>query len=210
MHLPATRAPALARNPSCSATSTSRRSSGGLVLACLILAACAIANSPLSALEGDQKPAPKKEPAKATVTGAKSTAAPAGAVAAGPDLLQRRRQAIAEMLEGDYSIRGLLAGGAAKISEAKLAGPFEYTTRSMFSSETKTQTLYCAEVKLALPLSPGRDVLVRVEHPEEGRERLVLTFGRYFPSQCGKVDWKPFPEIIQLRVQRRRALGNAD
>jgi hypothetical protein len=204
MYLPA-RAHALAGNPS-----RSRRASGSLVLACLILAACAIASSPLSALEGDQKPAPKKEPAKPAVTGAKPAAAPAALIAAVPDLLQRRRQGIAEMLEADYSIRGLLAGGAAKISEAKLAGPFEYTTKSMFSSETTTQTLYCAEVKLALPLSPGTDVLVRVEHPKEGGERMVMTFGRYFPSQCGKVDWKPFPEIVQLRTQRRRALGNAD
>ncbi|HEV7409296.1 MAG TPA: hypothetical protein VGO01_12495 [Bradyrhizobium sp.] len=210
MHHPTTRAPALARNPSCSTASASRRSSGGLVLACVILAACAVTGSSLSALEGDQKPAPKKEPAKATVTGAKSAAAPAALLAAVPDLLQRRRQGIAEMLEGHYSIRGLLAGGAAKISEARLAGPFEYTTKSMFSSETKTQTLYCAEVKLALPLSPGTDVLVRVEHPAEGGERMVMTFSRYFPSQCGKVDWKPFPEIVQLRTQRRRALGNAD
>ena len=191
-------------------TSPSRRSSGGLVLVCLILAACAVTGSPLSALEGDQKTAPKKGPAAATVTGAKSATAPAGVAPAVPDLLQRRRQGIAEMLEGHYSIRGLIAGGAAKISEAKLAGPFEYTIKSMFSSETKTQTLYCAEVKLALPFNPGTDVLVRVEHPEEGGERMVMTFGRYFPSQCGKVDWKPFPEIVQLRTQRRRALGNAD
>jgi hypothetical protein len=39
-----------------------------LVLACLILAVCAVMGSSLSALEGDQKPAPKKEPAKSAVT----------------------------------------------------------------------------------------------------------------------------------------------
>jgi hypothetical protein len=205
MHLPATRAPALAGNPS-----RSRRASGSLVLACLILAACAIASSPLSALEGDQKPAPKKEPAKLTFPIVKPAPAPAALIAAVPDLLQRRRQGIAEMLEADNSIRGLIAGGAAKISEASLAGPFEYTTKKMFSSETTTQTLYCAQVKLALPFSPGNTVLVRVEHPKEGGERMIMTFSRYSHFECHKVDWKPFPEIVQLRVQRRRALGNAD
>jgi hypothetical protein len=183
---------------------------GGLALTCLILAACAIASSPLSALEGDQKPAPKSEPAKPTYPIIKPAPAPAALIAAVPDLLQRRRQGIAEMLEGHYSIRGLIAGGAAKISEAQLAGPFEYTIKRMFSSETTTQTLYCAKVRLALPFSPGTDVLVRVEHPKEGGEKMVMTFSRYFPFECHKVDWKPFPEIIQLRVQRRRALGNAD
>jgi hypothetical protein len=209
MHLP-TRAPVLAGNPSCSTTSTSRRSSGGLVLACLILAACAVTGSPLSALEGDQKPAAKNEPAKPTYPIVKPAPAPAALIAAVPDLLQRRRQGIAEMLEGHYSIRGLIAGGAAKISEARLAGPFEYTTKRMFSTETTTQTLYCAQVRLALPLSPGNTVLVRIEHPKEGGERMVMTFSRYSHFECHKVDWKPFPEIIQLRVQRRRALGNAD
>jgi hypothetical protein len=204
MHLPA-RAPALARNPS-----RARRASGSLMLACLILAACAIASSPVSALEGDQKQAPKTEPAKPTFPIIKPAAAPAALIAAVPDLLQRRRQGIAEMLEADNSIRGLIAGGAAKISEAQLAGPFEYTTKKMFSSETTTQTLYCAQVRLALPLSPGNTVLVRVEHPKEGGERMVMTFSRYSHFECHKVAWKPFPEIIQLRVQRRRALGNAD
>jgi hypothetical protein len=179
------------------------------VLACLIVAACAIASSPLSALE-DQKPAPKKEPAKPTFPIVKPAPPPAALIAAVPDLLQRRRQGIAEMLEADNSIRGLIAGGAAKISEAQLAGPFEYTTKKMFSSETTTQTLYCAQVRLALPFSPGNTVLVRVEHPKEGGERMVMTFSRYSHFECHKVDWKPFPEIIQLRMQRRRALGNAD
>jgi hypothetical protein len=182
-----------------------------LVLACLILAACAVTGAPLSALEGDQKPAPKKGPAKAAATGAKSATAPAEAVAAVPDLLQRRRQAIAVELEGHRWLRGLLAGGAAKIAEAKLAGPFEYTTKQWFSSETKTQTLYCAEVILALPLNPGKTALIRVEHPKEGGERMTMTMNTKFaPFECHKADYKPFPEIVQLRVQRRRALGNAD
>jgi hypothetical protein len=200
MHLTTLPAPVMARNPS---------SSCGLVLACLLLAACAVASSRLAALEGDPKPAAKKEPAKPTFPIVKPAPAPA-LIAAAPDLLQRRRRGIAEMLEGHYSIRGLLAGGAAKIAEAKLAGPFEYTTKSMFSSETSTQTLYCAQVILALPLNPGKTVVVRVEHPKEGGERMVMRFSNYAPFECHKVDWKPFPEIIQLRTQRRRALGNAD
>jgi hypothetical protein len=95
MHLP-TRTPAGARNPSCSTASTSRRSSGSLVLACVMLAACAIASSPLSALEGDQKRAPKSNPVKprAATPGSGTTPASAG----NADLLQRRRRGIAETL----------------------------------------------------------------------------------------------------------------
>jgi hypothetical protein len=208
MHRPMTRAAALARNPSCS-TTRFRRSSG--VLACLLLAACAVTGSPLSALEGDPKPAPKKEPAKPAVTRAKSATAPAGAVAAVPDLLQRRRRSIAEVLESHHYLRGMISGGAAKIVDARLAGPFEVTGKRFFWSETSTETMYCATAKLMVPIPSYPFALIRVEHPPEGGERMRARIGYAINyEECRNVEYKPFPELEQLRVQRRRALGHAD
>jgi hypothetical protein len=218
MHLPTIRAPALARNPSCR-----RRSSGGLVLACLILATCAVTGSPLSALEGDQKPAPKKglaktpvtgvKPTAAPVAGAKSTTAPAGAVAAVPDPVQRRRRAIAEMLEGNLYFRGVVDDGAPKLVEPKFAGPFDVTQRTgLFSSTTVTETLYCVSsgVKWSFVPTVYRTAVIRVVKVAEG-ERLQAKIGvNYPPFECNRAPYTPYPEIEQLRTQRRRALGKTD
>jgi hypothetical protein len=182
--------------------SRSRRSSGGLVLACVILAA--IASSPLSALEGDQKPSPKKGPANATVTGSKSAAAPAGVAAAVPDLLQRRRRGIADVLERNPYYRSIFFRNAT-IVDAKLAGPFEYTIKKMFSDETKTRTLYCASGSVKNIIV---NALIEVRHPAEGGEQISGTVSRsdnFF--ECRKADYQPFPELEQLRVQRLRAAG---
>jgi hypothetical protein len=133
--------------------SVSRRSSGGPVLACLILAACAIASSPLSALEGDQKPAPKSNPVKPRAAAPGSGTTPAGAGNA--DLLQRPQRGIAENIEAHYYLRGLISGGAAKIVDAKLAGPFEATVtdRHLFSPNvTSTATWHCVTAKLMVPI----------------------------------------------------------
>jgi hypothetical protein len=214
MHLPTTRAPALACNPSRVTASTSRRSSGGLVLACVILAACVIASSPLSALEGNQKPAPKGNPVKPRAAAPGSGTAPAGAAAGNADLLQRRRRGIAENIEAHYYLRGLISGGAAKIIDAKLAGPFEdtVTDRHLFSPNvTSTATWYCVTAKLMVPIPAYPRAEIRVEHPPEGGERMTARISHVvdFP-RCKNADYKPFPEMEQLRVQRRRALGHAD
>jgi hypothetical protein len=205
-----TQAPA--RNPSCSTTSTSERSASGLVLACVILAACANASSPLSALEGDQKPAPKSNPVKPRAAGPGSGTTPAGAGNA--DLLQRRRRGIAEHIEAHYYLRGLISGGAAKIVDAKLAGPFEdtVTDRHLFSPNvTSTATWYCVTAKLMVPIPAYPRAEIRVEHPPEGGERMTARISHVvdFP-RCKNADYKPFPEMEQLRVQRRRALGHED
>jgi hypothetical protein len=206
MHLPTTRAPVLVRNPCCSTTS--------LALACLILAACAVASSPLSTLESDQKPAQKSGPAKPRPAGARSGTAPAGAAPAAPDLLQRRRRGIAENIEAHYYLRGLISGGAAKIVDAKPAGPFEdtVTDRHLFSPNvTSTATWYCVTAKLMVPIPAYPRAEIRVEHPSAGGERMTARISHVvdFP-RCKNADYKPFPEMEQLRVQRRRALGHAD
>jgi hypothetical protein len=194
-------------------------------------------------LEGDQKPAPKKGLAKAPVTGAKSTTAPvtgaksaktpvtgaksttapvadaksatapAGVVAAVPDAVQRRRRAIAEMLEGNLYFRGLVDDGAPKLAEPKFAGPFDFTRKtSLFSSTTVTETVYCvsAGVKWSFVPTVYRTAVIRVVKVAEG-ERLQAKIGlNYPPFECNRAEYKPYPEMDQLRAQRRRALGKDD
>ena len=193
--------------------STCRSSPLGVMLACLILAACAVTGSSLSALEGDQKPAPKKGLAKAPVAAAKSTTAPARVVAAVPDLAQRRRRAIAEMLEGNIGFRGVVDDGAPKLAEPKFAGPFDFTRKTgLFSSTTVTETLYCvsAGVKWSFVPTVYRTAVIRVVKVANG-ERLQAKIGlNYPPFECNRAEYKPYPEIEQLRAQRRRALGKTD
>jgi hypothetical protein len=213
MHLPTTRAPALARDACRATTSTSRRWLGGLALACLILAACAVTGSPLSALEGDQKPASKKGLAKAPAAAAKSTTAPAGVVAAVPEPVQRRRRAIAEMIEGNLYFRGVVDDGAPKLVEPKFAGPFDVTKKTgLFSSTTVTETVYCVSsgVKWSFVPTVYRFAVVRVVKVAEG-ERLQATISlNYKPFECNRAEYKPYLEMEQLRAQRRRALGKTD
>lgn len=177
-------------------------------LAILALAVSAVSAPSVWAQE-TKKPLAKAAPAGTSPARAKPTVE---IIRVPSDMLQRRRQGIAKMLEAHRWFRGgIFAGGAAKIAEAKLAGPFQYTAKKWFSSETTTRTLYCAVVTLALPLNPGHTALIEVLHPKEGGERMLMTIQRsYAPFECHKADYKPFPEVVQLRTQRRRALGNAD
>jgi hypothetical protein len=183
------------------------------VLACLLLAVSMAAGSSTPSLAGDEKPAPKKGLAKAPAAGAKSTTAPAGVVAAVPDSAQRRRRAIAEMLEGNLYFRGVVDDGAPKLVEPKFAGPFDFTRKtSLFSSTTVTETLYCvsAGVKWSFVPTVYRTAVVRVVKVAEG-ERLRATIGiNYPPFECNRAEYKPYPEMEQLRAQRRRALGKTD
>jgi hypothetical protein len=160
-----------------------------------------------SALAQETKPAAKAAPARASAASAKPTVE---IVRMPSDILQRRRQGIAKMLEGNLNYRGMLAGGAAKIVNAKLAGPFEHTITGMFSGQKFTRTLYCVTATLVLPLNVDPVALITVQHPTEGGERMTGKITRYMPSECRNADFKPFPEMERLRVQRRRALGHAD
>jgi len=115
------------------------------------------------------------------------------------------------MLEGNLNYRGALLGGAAKIVNAKLAGPFEHTTTGLFSGAKITRTLYCATATLLSLTSVDRTALITVTHPPQGGERMTGSISRWgMPSECQNASFKPFPEMEQLRVQRRRALGYAD
>jgi hypothetical protein len=184
------------------------------MLACLLLAASMVAASSTPSLAGDEKkPAPKAVPAKPRPAGAKSTTAPAGVVAAAPDPVQRRRRAIAEMLEGNLYFRGMVDDGAPPLVEPKFAGPFDLTRKTgLFSSTTVTETLYCvsAGVKWSFVPTVYRTAVIRVVKAAEG-ERLQAKIGiNYPPFECNRAEYKPYPEMEQLRAQRRRALGKTD
>jgi hypothetical protein len=181
------------------------------MLACLILAACAVTGSPLPALEVDQKPAPKKGLAKAPAAGAKS--APAGTAAAVPDPAQRRRRAIAEMLEGNLYFRGVVDDGAPPLVEPKFAGPFDVTrSTGLFSSTTMTETLYCvtAGVKWSFVPTVQRTAVIRVVKAADGEKLQAKITNNYTPFECNRAPYAPYVEMEQLRAQRRRALGKAD
>jgi hypothetical protein len=183
------------------------------MLACLLLAASMVAASSTSSFAVDEKPAPKKGPAKAPVTGAKPATAPAGAAPAVPDGVQRRRRAIAEMLEANIYFRGAVDDGAPPLVEPKFAGPFDVTRKtSLFSSTTVTETVYCVSsgVKWSFVPTVYRTAVIRVVKVAEG-ERLQAKIGiNYPPFECSRADYKPYPEMEQLRAQRRRALGKTD
>jgi hypothetical protein len=207
---------------------TPGRSSRRRVLACLLMTAAAFAVSSAFALEGEQKPAAKTnpgaaaksnpesaakgKPARPGADGAKSAVAAIGAATANGDLLQRRRAEIARMLEGHLVYRGGILGDGAKLLGPKIAGPFERTRRrSLFSSTITPETLYCVSAEVVLPLRVVADTLVIIEKTADGREKFE---GKIYitkvPQECLHADFKPFPEMEQLRAKRRLSMGKTD
>lgn len=92
----------------------------------------------------------------------------------------------------------------------KLAGPFQYTQRTtLFTNETRIDTLYCASAQLdVLSLIPAiKNAVIRVVSSGNGSERLIATIPNRYVAQCANVNYGPFPELEQLRTQRRKALG---
>jgi hypothetical protein len=179
------------------------------ILVVLALGAVMLPASAWPVPANEPKPAPKPIlPAPEATTG-KPLAKTVKSPALPPDILQRRRRGIAAMLEGNLRFRGALLGGAGKLANAKLAGPFEHTVPRIFSATDTTVTLYCATA--TLPMGSERSAVITVIHPPEGGERLMASISMLgLPHQCRNADFKPFPEMEQLRVQRRRALGYAD
>ena len=202
-----TSTPAPGRYLSC--PPTPGRSSRGLVLACLLMTVAALAASSPFALANEQKPAAKAKPG---ADGAKSAVAAIGAATANGDLLQRRRQEIARMLEGHLVYRGGILGDGAKLLGPKIAGPFERNRRrSLFSSTITPEILYCVSAEVVLPLRVVADTLVIIEKADDGREKFE---GKIYitkvPQECLHADFKPFPEMEQLRAKRRLSMGKND
>src|SRR4051812_7179433 len=102
----ATLAPDLARTASALTKTICGRPWYGLALACVLLAGCAGTGASPPVASEETSP-PKADAAMAQAAGAGSGAASAGAVAMDPASLQRRRQAIAQMLERTFYFRTL-------------------------------------------------------------------------------------------------------
>lgn len=205
-------AAASTRMPARSTASVNGRALSALAMACLFLTGCASPGAVSSPVASDQNPPAKVDAAmtRAAGTGTGTGVGPSGAVAQDPVLLQRRRQAIAEMLEGNITYRTLFD---VKLTDAKLAGPYVVVHRNLFSGSAYEDRYYCARANLDIwPIPYPRTAVVRVKQAENGSEYLRAAIGVSSPpSECsGITNYVPFPEMEQLRARRRQALGKAD
>jgi hypothetical protein len=201
------------------APSTRRRCSRGLALAGLLMTAAALAVASPVALAVEQKPAAKAAKPAAAGAGpsvaatAAATAAVAAAAAASADLLRRRRQEIARILEGHLIYRGGVIGDGAKLRAPKIAGPFERNRRrSLFSSTITPEILYCVSAEVVLPIQNAvADTLMIIEKTDDGHEKYEGKISiTTVPQECLHADFKPFPEMEQLRAKRRLSMGKTD
>jgi len=132
-----------------------------------------------------------------------------------PAYLQRRRQAIAELLENNPGFGTTLR---VPLTGALLAGPKVMRVRtwtSLVSSTMSVRAVYCVKALMDSPLelySLGA-AYIEVEPGEAGTERLhgAVISGNFGvdrgPLACYKAAYAPFPELEQARAQKRQALG---
>ena len=181
----------------------------GMVLVVALLAGCAGAGGgpPLSS---DGSSPPKAGPAVSQAAAGGSSASPAAILDASPGLLQRRRQAIARMLEANDGYRTILDDGAVRLTNARIAGPIAYVHRVFAPTG---HTVYCVTADLGFPFF-GRDASIRVDKAGTASESLsaVIAISNTTLYECSGVSGKyePFPEMERLRAQRRKALGKPD
>jgi hypothetical protein len=188
------------------------RALSGLVLACLLLAGCVTSGDGASPTAGEENASPKSDPAAAQAAAAAPGAGSGSAVSTDPVVLQRRRQAIARTLEESFVYRTAFD---VKLIDTKIAGPLSYVTRSLFSASTQTETIYCVTAELDIPWihTLSRTTVIRVKKASDGSELLRAATGiNNTPSECRGMgrSYGPFPEMEQLRAQRRKAMGKTD
>jgi hypothetical protein len=198
--------PKWAHLPAALTTFSNQRSWCGLMLGCLLLAGCVTSGETPSPSASDQNSLPKADPAVARAADAAPVAVPTAAAPVSPELLRRRRLAIADMLEENFYFRTIYN---AKLVDAKLAGPIEYKSRAIFTGANSTATYYCASAQLETPLIPlVRTAMISVKTSSGGYERLQVSDAS--PLVCGDANFGSFPELEQARAQRRKTLGKAD
>jgi hypothetical protein len=126
------------------------------------------------------------------------------------------RMTIATFLERQERFRKYDDDGAPKLVEARIAGPAEAAQPS-----SRKQPIYCIRVDLIMTnriLWVSRDALEAViTFPPPGENGEQRIQGRVWSvtthagsTSCNHVPYTPFPELEQLRAQRRHALGKAD
>jgi hypothetical protein len=119
------------------------------------------------------------------------------------------RQVMARAVESRMEFRGILDGGAPKLLNPKIGGPFQHTLPF-----GKPQTFYCVRVEIDQPLAaivPAiRSASFTVAKLSDGREHLVTMRTNVIaggPSECEYPKYEPFPELAKLRDMRRAAMG---
>ena len=213
----AARAAILARISGRFAISNGRRIWSGPALACLLLAGCASAGGFPSQQASDQNSPPIED--SNSPQGLKARVE-ASEKALSPAYLQRRRQAIAELLEKHV---GYDNNFHVKLMDAQLAGPKVIIHRewaNWLKPTTEVNAIYCAKAQLDSPLElyPRRTAVILVKNTGNGTETLqaIVEISGYIglnpePLACNRMEgYEPFPELEQARARRRQALGKTD
>lgn len=180
-----------------------------LALACCLLAGCAASGAGPSPMADDHSAPPKAEPA-ATASG--SAGSPTAAALANPVLMQRRRQAIAGLLDSSSSYR-LSGPYAGDLVDAKLSAPFDRNIKPIFLTP-QIVTAYCASARLVNPhwLDSYWITMIEIEPADKGSEKLTATTyvgGPRDLGQCAERSYAPFPELEQVRAKQRPPAGTA-
>jgi hypothetical protein len=206
--IPAAPAAALARAPAGLTASATKRSLRELALACLLLAGYLTSSTGPSLAASDEKAPPKSD---ATVAKPATVGPTVVVVHSNSLLLQRLRQAIAEMLEANAVYRTAFN---VKLVDAKFSGPNVKIIHSLFSSSTSEDRYYCVKVGQVFPYMSfpwPKTAVVRFKQAENGSEVLQARIDANDTDfWCKRVNYVPFPEIEQLRAKRRKVLGKTD
>jgi hypothetical protein len=161
-----------------------------LALVCALLAGCVGGSPP--PLAADQAAPPIADPARAQAANSQPVVWTPAPIAADPVLLQRRRQLIADLVEGYPDYRTIVW---VNLLNARLAGPFEWGKR----------TIYCVSAQLWSAIGSTPTMVVQVQRSGDGSERLIAATGGLF--ECTGADYGPFPELEEARAKRRKRLG---
>jgi hypothetical protein len=173
----------------------------------LVLVATALAGPGANAQQSPAgKPTPGKPAAQGSRTQSEQPARPPGSGAVRGQSDNRLRENIAVLVNFLPAYRPQDDGGAVKLHNAQIAGPFEHTP--LWGDK---QTFYCvrADVDPVARLFSGtKTTIVTVEH-RDGKVRLgARAAGRSIAGpQCSGEGYRPFPELEERRNKVRRALG---
>jgi hypothetical protein len=145
-------------------------------------------------------------------------ARPSGQVPAAPSIpapVPNVRMVIATFLERNERFKKYDDDGAPKLINARIAGPTQLATMS------PPQPIYCIQVDLIMTnriLWITHDPLqaaLKFPPSENGKQRIEgkvwsLHHSPRASATCNHVPYTPFPELEQLRAQRRHALHKSD
>ncbi len=188
-----------------------------LTLAIFLLTGCAGTGGMPSPQASDQSSTSTTDPNSPDAMKARMEASEK---ALSPGYVQRRRQAIAELLEKNAGYDDIFH---VKLTNAQLAGPKvikHNTWQNWLKPTTEVNSIYCAKAQLDLPLElyPTRTAVIVVKNEASGAETLQASVKMNSiigvdaePLACHRMEgYEPFPELEQARARRRQALGKTD